>query len=172
VTLSGGEPLYQPHFTLNLLKACHSIHAHTAVETSGFASEATTEAVAPFVDLFLYDIKHMDPVQHRKLTGVDNRPIHRNLRRLVELGKDIQIRVPLIPGCNDDHQNIEATYRFTLSLGIGKLALLPYNVAAGSKYEWMGRPYAINAPVLQSEERLASLRSLGESLGLAIQIGG
>lgn len=172
VTLTGGEPLLQPQFTLNLLKGCRSIGVHTAMETTGLATEATINAIAPYVDLFLYDVKHMDPAEHRRLTGVDNEVIHRNLALVAAKGKDIQIRVPLIPGYNDDDTNIQATCEFAASLGIRKVALLPYNAAAGSKYEWIGKPYSLESTDPQSQERLAELQSIGESLGMLVQIGG
>jgi len=98
LTISGGEVTAQARFSTAVLRACQERGIHTAVETCGFARPEVMDQVASGVDLFLFDIKHMDPVEHKRLTGVSNELILDNLARLAQRGKDIQVRVPLIPG--------------------------------------------------------------------------
>ena len=102
VTFSGGEPLLQAEFLIEVLKLCGDEHIHRAVDTSGYASYEILMAVAGHSDLFLYDLKMMDPAKHEKFTGVSNRLILDNLVRLARERIDLIIRIPLIPGVNDD----------------------------------------------------------------------
>jgi len=128
VTFSGGEPLGQPEFLAAALDACRHHGMRTAVDTSGFCRQEDLLAVARQSDLFLYDLKHMDEERHRELTGVSNRRILENLQALAAIHDGIWIRVPLIPGVNDDAENLDATARFVLSLpGVRRLHLLPYH---------------------------------------------
>ena len=110
VTLSGGEPLCQPEFALELLRRCRSAGIATAVETAGAVPFDVLNAVRPWVDLFLYDVKCMDDARHRRLTGVPNGQILANLRRLCALGSDVQIRMPVVPGCNDSEVGAVAAF--------------------------------------------------------------
>ena len=112
VTFSGGEPLMQPEFLEAALRECHREGFHTAIETSGFAPWSVIGQVLPCIDLFLFDIKHMDPARHLELTGVDNKLILENLRRIGESGAAIWIRLPLIPGINDGEGNLSAVADF------------------------------------------------------------
>ena len=106
VTFSGGEPLLQGDFLLDLLRACKAHDLHTVVDTCGFASPETLDRVRPYVDLFLYDLKLMDDDRHRVVTGASNRLILDNLRRLAEHNHPVVLRVPVIPGINDDEDNL------------------------------------------------------------------
>jgi pyruvate formate lyase activating enzyme len=172
VTLSGGEVTAQAQFTRNVLQACQQRGIHTAIETCGFTSWNVLEDLAQVVDLFLYDIKHMDSESHRQLTGVNNELILTNLAKLAEMGKDIQVRVPLIPDMNDDEDNIRRTTQHAARLGVSRIALLPYNVAAGSKYEWMGGEYQLSYLQAQSVEQLERLATVARIAGLEVQVGG
>ncbi len=104
VTFSGGEPLCQAEFLMAMLKACGQLEIHRAVDTCGYAASDLLLQVARFTDLFLFDLKALDPVTHRAETGVDNAGILANLKQLSGSGADIVIRIPLIPGVNDDEQ--------------------------------------------------------------------
>lgn len=106
ITLSGGEPLFQPEFTLEILRLAKEQNWHTAVETSGFAEWNIIAALLPFVDLWLYDLKMVDPVRHQMTTGADNRLIIENLYSLNQHGAVIELRTPLIPGINDSNDDI------------------------------------------------------------------
>lgn len=107
VTISGGEPLYNYEFTLQILKELKKENIHTCLETSGFASINVIEKLMPYVDLFLYDIKEFDPELHLKFTGVDNKLILENLKKLNDNNKDIILRCPLIPKYNLDLEHLK-----------------------------------------------------------------
>ena len=128
VTFSGGEPLMQPDFLQALLNQCQRLNIHTAVDTSCYAEPEIVEMVAKRTDLFLCDIKHMDNEMHERFTGVGNDLILDNIRYISQAGKKIVIRIPIIPGFNNDPANIEATGNFAASLqGVGRIDLLPFN---------------------------------------------
>ncbi len=173
VTFSGGEPLLQANFLLELLTACKASEIHTALDTSGFATWETLDRVRPFVDLFLYDIKLMDPHRHRKYMLTFNTRILDNLQRLAALGHNITVRVPIVPGINDDRQNLQATGSFVAALGgSGRIDLLPYHAAAMSKYERLHRTYRLPWLETPSDERMAEIAHLFEGYGLQVQVGG
>jgi pyruvate formate lyase activating enzyme len=128
VTFSGGEPLMQPDFLLALLNRCRAMNIHTAVDTSCYAEPEIIESVAEAADLFLCDLKHMDNEMHERFTGVGNNSILENIRRISQAGNKIVIRIPIIPGFNDDPANIEATGKFAASLPrVGRIDILPFN---------------------------------------------
>ncbi|HCO93628.1 MAG TPA: glycyl-radical enzyme activating protein [Phycisphaerales bacterium] len=134
VTFSGGEPLMQPDFLLALLKQCRTVNIHTAVDTSCYAEPEIVELVAGRADLFLCDIKHMDNEMHERFTGVGNNLILENIRRISQADKKIVIRIPIIPGFNDDSENIEATGQFAALLpGVGRIDILPFNRGGAEK---------------------------------------
>ena len=140
VTFSGGEPLAQPDFLEAILEACRGEGIHTAVDTSGAVPYELLERILPHVDLFLYDLKLMDEARHRRETGASNRPILENLRRLARAGRRITIRFPVVPGINDDDDNIAATGRFVASLnGVRDVQLLPYHKTGEGKYGLLKR---------------------------------
>lgn len=159
VTFSGGEPLFQPEFLSAALRACKKRRIHTVVDTSGFASASVLKEIAPLVDLFLFDLKPMDEEEHRRYTGGSNRPIHENLRRLVEWGRPVIVRVPLIPGITDTEKNVQMLMAFLAELrgGIQKVELLPYHDVA-EKYQRLGRTYGMPPILRPSKERLRELR--------------
>ena len=139
VTLSGGEPLVQGDFTEALLKQCTAEGFHTAIDTSGQVAWRVINRVLPYVDLVLYDIKHVSPHQHQLYTGASNNLILSNLRRLCGCGVPVEIRMPIIPTINDSKETIMSTARFLESLNnISAVRLLPYHRLAGSKYQSLG----------------------------------
>ena len=142
VTFSGGEPLLQPEFLIELLDECGSRGIHRAVDTAGFVNTDIILEVAKRTDLFLYDLKMMDSEKHRKWVGVPNEKILENLKALSGTGARIIIRIPLIGGVNDDPENMEATARFVAELSGEKkeVNLLPYHKIAQTKYQKLGRP--------------------------------
>lgn len=134
VTLSGGEPTFQFDFCFHLLKGCKEMGIGTALDTSGFVSWDKFETLLPLVDIFLYDIKHINSEEHKKLTGVPNEVILENLAKLNDSGKHIEIRIPIIPGYNDSNENITAISRFIAKLkSIRRVKLLPYHKLGLSK---------------------------------------
>ncbi len=172
VTFSGGEPLLQADFLLELLAACRRFEIHTALDTSGFATWETLDRVRSFVDLFLYDVKLMDPVKHRKYTLVFNTRILDNLRRLANLGHPIILRLPVIPTVNDDLENLQATGQLAADLGLSRIDLLPYHAAATGKYERLHRSYRLPDVQTPSDERLGEIAHVLEGYGLQVQVGG
>jgi pyruvate formate lyase activating enzyme len=175
LTLSGGEPLAQPDFAAELLQRYKHEEKgqHTAVETCGFVEWPVFERLSADVDLFLFDLKHMDPVEHLRLTGADNRLILENARCLVQAGRSLVIRLPLIAGINDSVRNLEATADFVLSLpGVKRIDLLPYHRLGEPKYRRLGKGYALEGEPSLSSERVARARGILEAKGLEVIIGG
>jgi pyruvate formate lyase activating enzyme len=173
VTVSGGEPLMQPRFLVSLLAACRTQGVHTAVDTCGYAPPEDLLAAAPLSDLFLYDLKLMDDARHRRYTGVSNAGVLGNLRALGGVHKNIWIRVPVIPGVNDDAENLEAAARFAAAIpGVRQVNLLPYHEAGAYKSPRLGRPYRLGkaapAALASIDEAAARFRAAG----LNVVVGG
>ncbi len=173
VTFSGGEPLGQPEFLQELLAECRAREIHTAVDTTCHAPWEVVEKTARLADLFLVDIKHIDPAAHEQYTGVSNELILENTRRLAAMQTQIIVRVPLIPGVNDDESNLSATGEFIASLKtVRRVDLLPYHEAARAKSE----RFTDIQPLLQVEPtepgRLDEAKQQLESFDLSVQIGG
>lgn len=172
VTFSGGEPLLQAEFLLPLLQSCRQRGIHTAVDTSGHAPWQVLSKASEFTNVFLYDIKHMDSMRHEDFTGVPNDLILENLKRLSAIHQDIRLRVPIIPGLNDDLENLLLTSRLAVDLGIFQVHILPYHSIGRDKYARIGEVYRLpdlaEPPPLSMEQIASELRSLG----LSVKIGG
>jgi pyruvate formate lyase activating enzyme len=162
VTIGGGEPLVQHHFTAALLEAAHGAYLHTALETSGFASWEHFEAVLKHVDLLQIDLKHMDPVRHRELTGQTNELIIDNFRKVpsVKSPQEVIVRFPVIPGCNDSVENIQDMADFVRGLGFEQIELIPYHKMGVSKYAQYGMTYPLPECESLSESHMARLREI------------
>jgi len=174
MTLSGGECLLYPDFSAALLEAVRAEGLNTAVESCCYASRDAIDRVFAHVDHPLLDIKHMDPQAHKRLTGVDNGLILQNIRHIRhDLGKAVTVRVPVIPGCNDSQENFHALGAFVSGeLGTDTpVHLLPYHRMGEGKTEALGRNIGFSA-VPPAKEDLAPLRTILESYGLTVQIGG
>ncbi len=168
VTLTGGEVTMQPDFAAAVLAGCRAAGVHTAIETSGACTWPVLERLLTYTDLLLYDLKLMDDAAHRRWTGVSNRQILENAARLA--GHNVQVRVPLIPGITDGDENVGEVLAFMVRVGLGSLALLPYNAAAGAKYEWLGLSYEVEGTP-QSQERLAELVARAQGMGIEAIVG-
>jgi len=128
VTFSGGEPMVQTNFLFEILKECKKSGIHTTVDTCGETICKNFEKIIDFVDLFLYDLKIIDKVIHNKYTGISNKRIHKNLINLIEKGKEIELRIPLIPDITDTDKNLEDLIKFISELKRKPaVILLPYN---------------------------------------------
>ena len=161
VTFSGGEPLLQPEFLLALLKGCRERGIHTVVDTAGFAPWEVFEAIRGYVDLFLYDLKLLDDERHRRYTGVSNGPILRNLRRLSERGHEIVLRVPVVPGVNDDDECLRRIGAWAASLPhLRAIEPLAYHRIGVEKYRRLEREYRLAGLVPPTEERMAEVRRI------------
>ena len=161
VTVSGGEPLAQSLFTGAMLGQAQRFGIHTALDTSGYAPWSTLEDVLHHTDLVLYDLKHMNSGIHQKLTGVPNELILENLKRIDDTGKPIWIRVPLIPGHNDDKENYYHLGEFLSRLNnVERFDLLRYHRLAESKYENAGIEYrlkGLETPEKKDAEHLSEI---------------
>ena len=158
----------QGEFAAAVLDGCRAEGIHTAIETSGACPWPRLSKLAARADLVLYDIKLIDDAQHRKYVGVSNRRVLDNARRLA--GRNVQIRVPLIPGITDTEENLGGIFAFMRDAGLTRVALLPYNPASGAKYEWLGLSYDIQgAP--QEASYLAGLVDIAARAGLEATVG-
>lgn len=148
VTLSGGEVTAQPEAAINLLMACKREGLHTAIETCGYTKKDTFLRFAEVVDLFLFDIKHMDPERHAQLTGVRNEMILENLEMLLMKRANVKVRMPLLKGINDSEEEIRAVIDFLTPYKDFKnfrgIDLLPYHKLGVNKYVQLGMDYAID----------------------------
>lgn len=156
VTLSGGEPLLHPAFCAELFGLLQREGIPCAMDTCGEVPWSAFEAVLPVTELFLYDLKQMNPERHRRCTGVSNERILENLRRLSDTGKEIEIRMPLVPGFNDEEENLEAAGRFLAGLKpLRGVRILPYHSFGRSKYRAIGHPDTMPDVAPPSSEQLA-----------------
>jgi pyruvate formate lyase activating enzyme len=172
VTFSGGEPLGQAAFLKEALAALRGRGVRTAVDTSGCASRGHLLEIAPLVDLFLYDLKVMDPVRHFELTGVPNDAILENLTALGAVHENIRVRIPVIPGLNDDPANVEATAAFAASVpGVRQVDLLPYHRTGVHKFQRIGRAYPLAGLEPPTRDHLESLAESLRAHGLQVTIG-
>lgn len=175
VTFSGGEPMMQPGFLLECLKACRQMGYHTTVDTSGYAPENDFLSVMPFTDLFLFDIKHLDNIRHQELTGAPNTTILSNLHLLLKHGCHVMIRFPVIPHLNDDVAHLEKLRKYLSALdnaGIEKFCLLPFHKTGASKYRRMGIPYLMDDTESPTPVRMKVLKDFFTEVGLKTRIGG
>jgi pyruvate formate lyase activating enzyme len=174
VTFSGGEPLLYPDFLCEILGACGRLGIHRTVDTSGMAKTRTLLQIARRTDLFLYDLKLMDKKKHKEWTGAGNKLILQNLRTLAEEGAEIQIRIPLIKGVNDDDHNIEATAEFVAGLaGPPKpVKLLPYHNVAKGKFAKLGKTFQDDMMSEPDAADLTRVISRFSNHGLTASVGG
>lgn len=174
VTFSGGEPLFQPQFLKDLLIASKAVNIHTTVDTSGYASWNTLAEIADFTDLFLFDLKHMNDKIHQRVTGVSNKVILENLENLNRKGKRIWIRIPVIPDVNLTQTNFEQIIHFLSKLEnqVELVSLLPFHNIATHKYHKLGMNYAFEGQNTLEKKQLEPIKSLFESNGFRVTIGG
>jgi pyruvate formate lyase activating enzyme len=172
LTVSGGEAMSQFPFLYSLVKRCYDRGISTCLDTSGFAPWERYEKILPFIDLFLYDLKHMDNEAHQTLTHVPNVPILENARRLAAKGASFQIRIPVIPGRNDSEENLRATAAFCAELGtsVQVVQILPYHRLGIAKYDRLQKNYELESVMPPSDEHMKWCKSLIESYGLEVKI--
>lgn len=172
-TFSGGEPLMQPEFLLGLLAACRAEEIRTAVDTTCYAEPSLVREVAGLADLFLCDIKHTNSERHRQYTGVDNERILDNIRMLAGVAKEIYIRIPIIPGVNDDRDNIEETARFVKSLRtIRRVDILPYNSGGVEKAVRLAGGVDLMRAQTPGDDTMSQIAGTLRGYGFEVKIGG
>lgn len=173
ITLSGGEVLAQADFAAELLCECKAHGLHTAIESAASLPFSEIEKLLPYLDLYLMDIKHMNSDKHKRFTGVENRLILENARRVAKSSVELIIRTPVVPGFNDTAEEISAISSFAAALdGVREHHLLPYHRLGADKYGGLGREYSLGQTEPPSKERMEYLLSVAQSSGLICQIGG
>lgn len=173
VTFSGGEPFAQPRFLGALVRAAKTRNLHTAVETCGQAQWSVLSPILPFIDLVLYDLKHMDSQHHQRITGVPNQLIRDNLLRIDSYGTPLRVRLPLVPGLNDSIENIRASAEFASSLShLEALDILPYHRMGEPKWGQLDYSYALHDLSPHSGEQITELADIAREYGIQVTVGG
>ena len=172
VSFSGGEPLSQPEFLAAMLDACAAEGIHRVVDTSGFAPTDVVRRIAPKVDLFLFDLKLINDVRHKDIVGASNHLILENLRVLASLRCPMVIRIPIVPGVNDDAVNIGDSINMLSRLGLHDVALLPYHAIGTDKYARLGREYPLANVATPSPAHMEEIAERFRCDGFAVSIGG
>jgi pyruvate formate lyase activating enzyme len=175
LTLSGGEPLLQPEFAAGILRAAYNANLDTALETSGFASWETLEPVLPYTQLVLFDLKHADDAEHRRLAGVPLAPILENARRLAQRRHPMIIRVPLVPGLNTSEATLRAMANLVAELRPLAVHLMPFHQLGRDKYRRLGMDYGLaEMPDMQLDGRdiLERAQRAFAAAGVEAQVGG
>jgi pyruvate formate lyase activating enzyme len=175
VTFSGGEPMIQFDFLMEAMQACKENGYHTTVDTSGFSSPERFKKIIPFTDLFLFDIKHLDNLKHKEFTGMPNDVILRNYRLIFESGCDFMVRIPVVPGFNDDADHLATLKQYILSEkneNLKMISLLPYHKIGSSKYKRFNIPYKMENVEQPSSERMKELKEYFSGSGVRVKIGG
>jgi len=173
VTFSGGEPFAQIDFLMALVRLCKKNFIHTCIETCGNVSWAIMSRILPYVDIFLYDFKAMNPEKHQKYTGVSNKLILNNFKKLVILGKEVIARIPIIPGLNDDEENYRILIQFLSKNAPGvHINLLPYHRLGLSKYHLINKTYTLNNLKPPTAKKVKEIKKMLTNSGFDVSIGG
>lgn len=173
VTISGGEPMEQIGFVKSLLKECKKMGLNTALDTTGYAKWEMYQQLKGLVDLFLFDLKHTSSLESIKYTGVSNELILDNLNKLASIDSCIQIRIPIIPGINDSEENIYASASICKKIGksLQLVQLLPYHRLGISKYNRIGKKYALASLEPPTKSQMEAIKNIFEKYSLPVQIG-
>lgn len=170
VTVSGGEPFFQPDFAIDLLKKCHKEGISTVIDTSGYANKEDVEEVLKYTDLILLDIKHLDPDKHKEGTGVSNEIILENAKRMAQKTK-VRISLPLIPEFNDSREHLKEVADFVKSIGIEWIDINPLHTLGADKYKCLSleSPYVQFKPI--SNEKIKEAIEIMKSFDLKTTVG-
>lgn len=173
ITLGGGEMMTQYKFAARFLEQCHRNYIHTAIETSGYASWSHYQQVLKHTDWVFVDIKHMDDTRHREGTGVSNTLILENIALMARQQNAFRLipRIPVIPGFNDDEQNMQATARFLQDNGLTEVNLLPFHRLGSSKYTQLGRQYDFAQTASLTQQALQAMKAFFEANAIRCYVG-
>lgn len=173
ITLGGGEMMTQYKFAARFLEQCHRNYIHTAIETSGYASWSHYQEVLKHTDWVFVDIKHMDDARHREGTGVSNALILDNIVKMAQHRDAFRLipRVPVIPGFNDDDQNMQATARFLQQAGLAEVNLLPFHRLGASKYTQLSRQYEFAHTGSLTQNALLAMKAHFEAQAIRCYVG-
>lgn len=174
VTIGGGEMSLQTDFAVELLRECKKMMINTAIETQGTTSLANYEKLAEVVDLFLFDVKHIDTVEHKNLFGIGNENVRRNLERLMELGANVVMRMPLVRGYNDSFDAITGAIEYAMELSkrgnLSRIDILPYHQLGRGKYDKLDMIYPIKKDPTYSAEELDQLEAFFKKFDFDIRL--
>ncbi len=168
ITFSGGEPLMQPDFLERALKAFQKEAVHTVIDTSGYAPWPIIEQMAALADMFLYDLKLINDLESRRYTGISSRLALDNLQCLVGHGAPVRVRMPVIPGINDHHSNIDAVAETLIECGLEELELIPYHNYGTAKYARLDLEYLPGTIEAPTAEKLGQVKTRLETRGIKI----
>ena len=160
VTFTGGEPLLQKEFVKNMLQRCREAYIHTAIETTACIDTDNFLDVIQYVDWAFIDLKHMDPDKHREQTGVGNELILKNIKTLARSDWPGMLMIPIIEGFNDDDENLEATSKFLLSVGLEEVNILPFHRLGESKWQQLGMVYPYAEQEAPGDEVMSRVRDI------------
>lgn len=170
VTVSGGDPMTQPGFLAELLRACKDVGLHTAVDTAGNVPQKNFDEVLEFADLFLYDIKMFDSQKHKEYTGVDNEQIWKNLNYLNDRGARIFVRMPIIKGINDSLDDIRSiAERIAKMDSVESIKLLPYHNYGEGKYHSLDMKYSIHDNAVPDKEFMREATEIVKAAGINLE---
>ena len=169
VTFSGGECLLQADFVASVMQEIKKVGLHTAIDTSGCVPWSEIEKTLDYCDLYLYDVKCVNPALHKEYTGVDNILIIENLKKLSKTGKEIWIRIPVIPDFNDDEREMTEIANLISTLSsVKQVTLMPYHTLGSSKYETLGLTYPYDTTLKITNNLLEKFKKLFESKNITV----
>lgn len=171
VTFSGGEPLMQFPFVLELAQQLKTQAIHLAIDTCGLVPTEKLQTIAPFVDLFLFDLKAIDHEDHKMFTGSDNQLILKNLGELIENGYKVNIRIPVVPGKNFDDKHFTEFLQFLNGKKVEQISLLPFHAIASGKYERFSMHNSMSGISSLPKEALHEWKNQLELAGYNVSIG-
>ena len=167
ITVSGGEPLLQPEFILELFKLCRKEKIHTAVDTSGYLLNDRIKEVLELTDLVLLDIKHIDPDKYQALTSVELKPTLEFMEYLSKINKPVWLRYVLVPEYTDNEKDLKAWAKYVSNFkNIERVDILPFHQMASYKWEGLGRSYELKDTPAPSKEEIKKAEEIFRSFGL------
>ncbi len=170
VTFSGGEATAQPDFLFSLSKECKKLGFHTALDTCGFVIWDILEPILEYVDLVLFDVKQTNAKKHQQYTGVSNKLIFKNAKRIAVKNIPIILRAVLIPGHNDSDEDVGSLAQFALDLGGPEINLMPYHKLGLKKYESLDMKYKLADAEPFTEEKIELIREQISNYGLTVKV--
>jgi pyruvate formate lyase activating enzyme len=172
ITFTGGEPLMQADFLIAVAKLFKKNNLQLCLDTTGFASEKIFQKVSKYIDLFLFDLKHLYNEDHKKYTGVSNKVILKNLEFLIENKKEVHIRFPLLPSINDQAEHLESIAQYLNKLKQKNISILPFHKIAQGKYEQLNFENKMSGIQEPSIDEIENTKSFFEKRGFNVKIGG
>ena len=169
VTVSGGEPLIQPEYILELFKLCKEDGLHTAIDTSGYLLNDRIKEVLEYTDLVLLDIKQIDPEKYKALTSVNLKPTLDFLKYLSEINKPVWLRYVLVPGYTDNEKDLKAWAKFVSSFkNVERVDILPFHQMGGHKWKEVNKIYQLENVLAPTNEEVKKAEEIFRSYGLKI----